>query len=514
MRHSTVPLALESPEDAEIGTIRVVIPRAMRRADGRIEAEVRVVDTRDTTLQPLYVDDRVVLTNAKARERLAQAILDAAPDVDGTLLAEALLDLGLRLEARATTNAAIPTAASPTGAAPRRDVAVLEGAALALAEAPDLLDRVAALLAERGLIGERENALIVFLAAAAARLLPRPLSVIIKSPSGAGKSHLLQSVLDLLPTSAYVAYTTVTPRFIHYTEDDLRYRVFAVYEADGLDRQGMASLRSLLTEGRLKIGAAGRAGGRLALVVEKEGPTALFTTTTRLQLDPELESRALILRLCDDAEHTRAIKRGTANRYKDMMAASSSACDISAVTDLLTWLETAGKRRVSIPYADLLADELPNTLRMRRDLPKLLSLISASAILHQQQRPSPDATRIDATLEDYALVRDLIDEAFAAAQQDDLTLTMRETAAAVAELSPKHHEGVPMGVLVKRLELDKGTVSRRLDVLAHHGFVRDLEKRQGVPRRVVPGLPLPAPDGLPTVAKLTELIAAGEGGQS
>src|SRR5262249_470754 len=58
-----------------------------------------------------------------------------------------------------------------------------------------------------------------------------------------------------------------------------------------------------------------------------------------------------------------------------------------------------------------LADLLPdNRVEVRRAFPHLVSLVQASALLHQYQRGQDDAGRVIATLEDYRLARHLLRE--------------------------------------------------------------------------------------------------------
>src|SRR5206468_7912547 len=109
----------------------------------------------------------------------------------------------------------------------------------------------------------------------------------------------------------------------------------------------------------------------------------------------------------------------------------------SASQALQEWLALAGERRVHIPYARALARQIRHAteVRVRRDFRKVLDLIAACAILHQVQRERAEDGAILAALQDYAIVRDLVHEAFTSAQQDAITPQQREAAAAVADLS-------------------------------------------------------------------------------
>ncbi|MGH2355267.1 MAG: hypothetical protein ACRDJN_26960, partial [Chloroflexota bacterium] len=121
------------------------------------------------------------------------------------------------------------------------------------------------------------------------------------------------------------ALRTDTSGLRNTLEAVLRHKLLVLYEQEALadDLDLAYVVRSLLSEGRLRYGtvekrsgAAGQGGeaftGRL---IEKPGPTALFTSTTRAGVEPELETRTVEVQTTDTAEHSRAVIRGTAARY-------------------------------------------------------------------------------------------------------------------------------------------------------------------------------------------------------
>lgn len=67
----------------------------------------------------------------------------------------------------------------------------------------------------------------------------------------------------------------------------------------------------------------------------------------------------------------------------------------------------------------------------------------------------------------------------------------RETVQSVAELQPRHENGVSLPTLANRLGLDKSVVSRRWRVARDGGYLVNLEERRGRPARLVIGEPLP-----------------------
>ena len=110
-----------------------------------------------------------------------------------------------------------------------------------------------------------------------------------------------------------------------------------------------------------------------------------------------------------------------------------------------TWLELAGCRDVTIPFAhELAALADPRAVRLRRDFGALLALIRAHAILHQATRARDAHGRIIATLADYAAVFALVIDTLSEGVQATVSPAIRETVAAVAAL--EQETGLPVAV--------------------------------------------------------------------
>jgi hypothetical protein len=84
-----------------------------------------------------------------------------------------------------------------------------------------------------GLVGERDNALLCYLAATA-RLLPKPVNLVVKGPSSSGKPFLVQTVPRVVGKGAFVDYTAVSPQFLARSTHDLRHRIVVLFEAHAL----------------------------------------------------------------------------------------------------------------------------------------------------------------------------------------------------------------------------------------------------------------------------------------
>jgi hypothetical protein len=256
--------------------------------------------------------------------------------------------------------------------------------ALDLLRDPKLLDRI---VDDFNVVGDRTNKLVGYLAAVS-RKLDQPLAVLIQSTSAAGKTTLMESVLNFCPPEDVVKFSAMTGQSLYYMpEGGLKHRILAIVEEEGAARASYA-LKLLQSEGELRIASTGKevSSGRLtAQEYRVEGPTMLFLTTTSIQVDEELQNRCLVLTVHEDREQTRAIhdlqrKRQTLD---GLLAASSHQKTLVLHRNAQRLLKPL---LIVNSYAERLTFPTTRT-RTRRDHQKYLTLIRTITLLHQHQRP-------------------------------------------------------------------------------------------------------------------------------
>ena len=118
----------------------------------------------------------------------------------------------------------------------------------------------------------------------------------------------------------------------------------------------------------------------------------------------------------------------------------------------------------------------------------MLTLIRAHALLHRASRDRTEAGAIIATIEDYAVVRELVADLFSEGIEATVSNTVRETVDAVAALKK---DEVSLGELAAKLGLDKSVTSRRLRQATEFGYLVNLETRRGRSARIIIGDPMP-----------------------
>ena len=74
-----------------------------------------------------------------------------------------------------------------------------------------------------------------------------------KSESSSGKSFLTDTVLKLFPPEAYISVSGLSPKALYYDEEDYKHRMLVVAEAAGMGEDAEYTLRTLLSENRLRL---------------------------------------------------------------------------------------------------------------------------------------------------------------------------------------------------------------------------------------------------------------------
>ena len=316
-----------------------------------------------------------------------------------------------------------------------------KAAAMELLCDPKLLERILADFERCGVVGEETNKRVSYLAAVS-RLLEKPLAIVVQSSSSAGKSSLMEAVLDFMPEEQREEYSAMTGQALFYMgQKNLKHKILAVSEEEGASRAAYA-LKLLQSEGVLKIASTGKDPVSGKLVTHEylvEGPVMIFLTTTAQEVDEELINRAIVLTVNEERAQTQAIhkKQREAQTIEGLWARRERAKLVKLHRNaqrLLRPIEVVNNHVNDEP------DFPDHMTRTRRDHMKFLTLVNAIALLYQYQRPVKTDTRngetleyIEATKEDVKLARELVRQVLGPSL-DELPAHTRRLLLLVAEM--------------------------------------------------------------------------------
>ncbi len=314
-------------------------------------------------------------------------------------------------------------------------------------KAPDLIDKYLKFVGNFYVGREKEKTLLRLLLTA--RKLPskKGIGIAIKGVSSVGKSELVSTVLKTCDDTDLVEYTRATTNFLLYRTEPLAHKILTIFELPGTDDMAM-NLRVALSEGVLKLGTVDKKGGSLGIYeneVDARG-MVFITTTTRTKLDEELATRLIEIEI----EHDEQIARKVYEQMASDKKIDESEIEVWKAVDALIEMHP-----VVIPFAKGLINEFPTkNERHLRDFGKVLTLIKASALLHQFQRNKDNAGQIIATLKDYEIVFNLRRLIFQSMSDEKLKTAYEAIKENGGEITAKE--------LIEKLNVSKPTLDRRI----------------------------------------------------
>jgi DNA primase catalytic core len=369
--------ALRTPNSALLFTygLRTYQVLGLEKGARKLKATVRVEHA-----GKLHVDT-LDFYSARSRRLLAQDLCRLFEECPETVEADItrLLKALETAEPQPDAPVAAPDPAGALSAGDRRE-------AERFGRSARLIERILADYETCGLVGEEANKLLCYVAAVS-RKMDEPLSVLVLSSSGAGKTALQDTTLAFVPPEDLVKLTSLSGKALFYKDRlSLKHKVLALEEGDGAEEATYA-IRNLISAGELVIESTIKdlATGRLTTMDNRvEGPTSVFITTTDPETDPETKSRFFVTSIDESREQTRRIldfqrRRQTLDGLTGDMALDAILRRHRNFQRLLNPVAVVNPYARRLSYGD-------DRLQGRRDQPKYLNLIKAVAFLRQMQK--------------------------------------------------------------------------------------------------------------------------------
>ena len=414
--------------------------------------------------------DSIDLYASRARSEFAKKV-EKVLSAEVAQVESALLSLIVECERAGEADAGDVVAAQPEpmSEAERRE-------ALAFLKRPDLLDEISRDIDALGYVGEDTNKRLVYLVAVS-RKLDDPLSAIVMSQSGAGKSGLTEVIEKLTPAEDMVLLTRLTPQSLYYVEPGFLDRKLIIVEERHGSMEADYSIRVLQSRKKLIAAAPIKdpaTGNMRTKIFTVEARAAFIETTTAGSVNHENATRCFELSMDESPAQTQRIqKRQRVMRMEEGHGLRKHGEEISRkhwnAQRLLEPLP------VVIPYADQIT--FPSAwMRTRRDHARFLNLIEVSAFLHQHQREQRGGA-IVASVADYATAYALAGEVLKDTLHE-LKKPLREALARIQDLATKNDAGVSRREIRESLALPDSTVRRWLTELVELEYL-EIEAGKG-----------------------------------
>lgn len=247
----------------------------------------------------------------------------------------------------------------------------------------NLLQATTELLKNSGIVGEEQNALVLYLAMTS-RLTKDPLSVICLAKSGTGKSYLMEKVAECFPAEDLRENTALTENsFYYYGKQEIKGKVFLIEDLDGAS-DVLYPIRELQSKKRISktVTMKDRNGKTRSITLIVEGPVSVIGCTTKERIYEDNANRSILIYLDSSKQQDERIldyikqrKAGNINTHQEE----------KIQTKLQDVQRTLQPIKVINPYAPLI--QLPKEVfKPRRTMSLLLNFIETITFYHQFAR--------------------------------------------------------------------------------------------------------------------------------
>lgn len=351
--------------------------------------------------------------------------------------------------------------------------------ALQLLTSNALLQTTNELIGQSGIIGEETNRLIMYLIFSS-RKREQPLHIISLGSSGTGKTHLQESIGNLIPDEEKIEITTLSENaFYYFGQQELKNKLILIEDLDGAEG-ALYPIRELQSKKKISktIAFKNTKGETKTTNITVEGPVCVAGCTTKETIYEDNANRSFLIYLDESQEQDDKIMN-----YQ--RKASAGNIDIEAQLKARQLLQNSQYLlkpiKVINPYAE--AVELPKeVLKPRRTNAHYLQFIELITYYHQHQREIKyDETTgeeyIETTIEDIKNANELIKEILIR-KSDILTGRSRNQLEAFKTILKNKTELFTNSQVRSILKIAKSTAQYHLNTWLDAGIVKKIHDKE------------------------------------
>ncbi|MCP4438920.1 MAG: hypothetical protein GY810_08240, partial [Aureispira sp.] len=270
---------------------------------------------------------------------------------------------------------------------------------LAFLKTPNLIKEINKKIGESGVVGEENNRVFLFTIASSHKMRDT-MHALIQGSSGSGKTHLLASIMSLIPKEDRISLTRVTESsFYNYGEYFLRHKLIGIEDYEGLEEKAELAFRELQSKGSISSSTSVKdeyTGGNSSTIKWVYGPIASMSATTQGAIYEDNMSRCFLIAVDESEEQTQRIIK-----YQNQKAIGKIEEDTEKEAKLFiqNCVKLLKPYKVINPYADKI--ELPREAHKIRRLNELFqSFIRQLTLINQYQRKRDSQGRLITAKED------------------------------------------------------------------------------------------------------------------
>ena len=294
---------------------------------------------------------------------------------------------------------------------------------LTFLKVPDLLTRINAEIERAGIVGEEHNRLLLFVVASS-YATAQPLHALIQGASGSGKTRLMGTITEMMPTEAVKRYTRVTEgSFYNGGEYDFVNKLLCFEDLDGLKEEALFAVRELQSNGIIRAATSvkNELGNNDRADPIIRGPIASLSCTTKADIYEDNISRCFVVAVNESRAQSQKIIE-----YQNKWSAGKvdRAGEKRVRTFLQNCLRLLEPLEVVNPYAERI--KLPEEAHKIRRLNELYQcFVRQVTLLNQHQRKRDERGRLLTVPEDLKVACEVLFESIVL-KVDELDGSLRQ----------------------------------------------------------------------------------------
>jgi len=179
-----------------------------------------------------------------------------------------------------------------------------------LLESENLMTEISELLEQSGLIGEKDNGLLLFLIFLT-RSFENPLHALIHGSSGSGKTNLLKTVIGCVPPEHCHITTALTENVLFYPpyREFWSHKVLMLEDLDG-SMNALYSLREFMSNGHIVKYTTEmdvQSGEHKQKKLEAKGPVCIVGATTKDKIYEDNSNRSYLIHVNESYKHQQSV---------------------------------------------------------------------------------------------------------------------------------------------------------------------------------------------------------------
>lgn len=272
-----------------------------------------------------------------------------------------------------------------------------------MAKNPRIFKEISTDIKTLGVVGEEENSLMVFLAGTS-RLMNKPLKLNLRGDPSTGKNFITDGVLSLFPANEQVNASRMTKQALAYMDREaLKHKILLIQEEEGSE-EGNYNLRILQSEDGIITHVVVKdptTGIPKTEKMEVLGPTATITTTNKIKLYEDNETRIIVLYVDTSEKQTKKVVEAV--KFKESIYQGAKNQQIEHIRRKHhAFQRTLEPLEVVIPFYKYINFPTKEN-RARRDITAFASIIKAVTFIHQKQKEIKPGGYIEADINDYGI---------------------------------------------------------------------------------------------------------------